>query len=80
MSEKITPGQLVEMAVKLEEAGSEFYAEVAKIGSEARSIFEDLSKVEAKHAQLYRNLDPTGAFRGGDGAYEYLACLVDTGP
>ena len=80
MSEKISPGHLVQTAVKLEEAGSAFYAELAKISSETRSLFEDLSKVEAKHAQIYRNLDPKGAFPRGDGAFEYLTYLMDTGP
>jgi rubrerythrin len=80
MSQKISPADLVEIAVKLEEAGSSFYAEVAEISSETRSLFEDLSKVEMKHAQMYRELNPSGDFPGGDGAFEYLSYLVDTGP
>ena len=80
MNNIINPAELVEMAVKLEEAGSTFYAQVAGISSETRSLFEELSKVEAKHAQLYRDLDPTGDFPGQDGALEYLTQLVETGP
>jgi rubrerythrin len=80
MSQRISPADLVEIAVKLEEAGSSFYAQVAEISSETRSLFEDLSKVEMKHAQMYRELNPSGDFPGGDGAFEYLSYLVDTGP
>ena len=80
MERKVTPSQLVEIAVKLEEAGSDFYSDIAKISSENRSLFEELSRVEAKHAQIYRSLDPRGAFPGGNGAYEYLSYLVDAGP
>jgi rubrerythrin len=80
LSEKISPSHLVETAVRLEEAGSDFYAQVAKISSETRTLFEDLSRVEAKHAQIYRNFDPKGAFPGKDGALEYLTFLVDSGP
>jgi rubrerythrin len=80
MNDKINPAELVEMAVKLEEAGSSFYAKVAEISSETRSLFESLSKVEAEHARLYRNLDPTGDFPGQDGVFEYLTQLVDSGP
>ncbi len=80
MAEKVTPSQLVELAVKLEEAGSALYSDLARIGSETRSLFEDLSRVEAKHAHFYRNLDPKGAFRGKDVGLEYLDYLVDAGP
>lgn len=80
MSQKVSPANLVEIAVKLEEAGSSFYAKVAEISSETRSLFEDLSRVEMKHAQMYREFNPSGDFPGADGAFEYLSYLVDTGP
>ena len=80
MSDMIKPTEIIEIAVNLEEAGSSFYAKVAEISSETRSLFEQLSKAEIKHAQLYRSLDPSGDFPGQDGAFEYLTQLVDTGP
>jgi rubrerythrin len=80
MSGKITPSQLVETAVRLEEASSDFYKQVARISSETRSLFEDLANAEAKHAELYRSFDPDLAFQGGEGVFEYLTYLVDTGP
>jgi rubrerythrin len=80
MKDIINPSEIIEIAVNLEEAGSSFYAQVAEISSETRSLFEQLSRAETKHAQLYRSLDPASDFPGQNGAFEYLTQLVDTGP
>jgi rubrerythrin len=80
MKDIINPAELVEIAVKLEESGSSFYSKVAEMNSETRTLFEQLSRAESKHAQLYRSLDPADDFPGQDGAFEYLTQLIDTGP
>jgi rubrerythrin len=76
----MTPRQLLETAVKLEEAGSDFYRQVADMSSETRSFFEDLASAEAEHAEMYRGFDPALVLIGEDGSFEYLAHLVETGP
>ncbi len=80
MLDKLDAGDIVEVAVKFEEAGKAFYTRVAEMASETRSFFEDLAKAEARHAELYRKLDPKKAFTKDDRATDYLANLMQTGP
>ncbi len=79
MEGKITARRLVEMAVTMEESVAEFYGRAAEMGSETRSLFEDLARAEVKHAQIYKSLDPGGIFIGDVSEQGYLSDLLDTG-
>jgi rubrerythrin len=78
--QNIIPSEIVEVAIKLEEAGEAFYKDLADIASETRSLFESLAVAEAKHAELFRTLDPDGALSTNDEVSRYLTHLMQTGP
>ncbi len=80
MPTDVTPDEIVGVAVQLEEAGKEFYEQAAKITAETKSLFENLARAEARHIQLFRQMESRSRVSAGGPAFEYLINLMMTGP